>query len=105
MTRFLATFSLAAMCVVLAGRVQASPEQCEGREGIVTMLTAEFGEHLIEVHPVSRAGLLEFHASPLEGTWTALVTDTQMGVSCIIAIGEGLSPEKVERVISPFQKT
>jgi hemerythrin-like domain-containing protein len=95
MKRFLLT---AYLVLFIAAQAQAAPgpdvatDRCLLRPDLVALLVTEFGEQLVEVHPTSR-GLLEFHVSPIDGTWTAVLTDGG-GTSCVIAAGNDVDPSK-----------
>ncbi len=71
----------------------SEPRECRDRSALIDALVDEYGEQLVEVHEVRGEGLLEFHVSPEEGTWTALLTKSN-GVSCVIGFGEGIDPDK-----------
>ena len=71
----------------------ASAQACLDRSNMVDTLAQEYGEQLAEVRKIKGEGLLEFYVSPAEGNWTALLTSPK-GISCVIAVGEGLDPEK-----------
>ena len=64
---------------------------CLARSEMIDTLIAVFGEQLAEVREIKGKGLLEFHVSPKDGTWTVLLTNP-IGVSCILAVGEGIDP-------------
>lgn len=67
-------------------------DRCLTRSDLVAVLVAEYGEQLVEVH-ATVGGLLEFHVSPDDGTWTAVVTDG-LGTSCVVASGDDVDPSK-----------
>ncbi len=71
----------------------AEVQACYVRSVIVDTLIAEYDEQLAEVREIKGKGLLEFHVSPKDGTWTALLTDHK-GVSCVLAVGDGVDPAK-----------
>ncbi len=75
----------------------AEVKACLDRSVMVDTLIAEYGEQLAEVREIKGKGLLEFHISPKEGTWTALLTNGH-GVSCVLAVGEGIDPAKTQAV-------
>ena len=75
-----------------AASSDAGANRCLARSDLVALLVAEFGEQLVEVHPTA-GGLLEFHVSPDDGSWTAVVTDG-MGTSCVLATGDDVDPSK-----------
>jgi hypothetical protein len=77
---------------------QAQQRLCIDRSHMIDTLVDQYGEQLAEVHEIKGTGLLEFHVSPEEGTWTALITDEE-NVSCVLATGEGLDPEKSLQLI------
>ncbi len=76
----------------MAGAGDQAVRACLDRMDMVDVLVAEFGEQLVEVHPTS-TGLLEFHVSPTEGSWTAVVTYRD-GTSCVIAAGSNVDPSR-----------
>ncbi len=73
----------------------AEARPCLDRSMMIDTLITEYGEQLAEVREIKGKGLLEFHVSPKEGTWTALLTNGN-GVSCVLAVGEGIDPDKTE---------
>ncbi len=75
----------------------AEARACLDRSVMVDTLITEYGEQLAEVREIKGKGLLEFHVSPKEGTWTALLTNGH-GVSCVLAVGEGIDPAKTQAV-------
>lgn len=79
----------------------ADSRVCLDRSQMVNTLVDEYGEQLAEVHEIKGKGLLEFHVSPDEGTWTALLTDDD-GTSCVLATGEGVDPENYEDLEDGF---
>jgi len=84
---------VAALIAIAPQTTQAEQRLCIDRSHMIDTLIDEYGEQLAEVHEVKGKGLLEFHVSPTEGTWTALITDED-NVSCVLATGEGVDPEK-----------
>lgn len=72
----------------------AEARVCLNRYVMIDTLIAEYGEHLVEVRDIKGKGLLEFHVSPIDGTWTALLTKGN-GISCVLAVGEGIDPAKI----------
>jgi hypothetical protein len=84
---------VAALLAIAPQTAQAQQRLCIDRSHMIDTLIDEYGEQLAEVHEIKGTGLLEFHVSPTDGTWTALVTDEE-NVSCVLATGEGLDPEK-----------
>lgn len=83
----------AVAALLVATPVRAESRVCHDRTNLVKALVDDYGEQLAEVHEIKDRGLLEFHVSPTEGTWTALLTD-EAGVSCVLATGEGVDPVK-----------
>lgn len=77
---------------------QAGDNLCLDRSRMVDALVDKYGEQLAEVHQVKGRGLLEFHVSPSDGTWTALITEE--GVSCVLATGEGLPPRSFDQILN-----
>lgn len=73
----------------------AEKRTCLKRSVMIDTLISQYGEQLAEVHEVKGKGLLEFHVSPMDGTWTALLTDHD-GVSCVLGVGEGIDPTKTK---------
>lgn len=71
----------------------SEPRECRDRSVMIDALIEEYGEQLVEVHEIMGEGLLEFHVSPEDGTWTALLT-RRNGVSCVLGFGEGIDPSK-----------
>jgi hypothetical protein len=91
----LAAFALLAMAVTpLASAHGAEARICLDRADMIDTLIADYGEQLTEVRDIKGKGLLEFHVSPNDGTWTALLTKGN-GISCVLAVGEGIDPAKV----------
>lgn len=80
-----------------ATMTQAEDNLCLDRSRMVDALVDQYGEQLAEVHQVKGRGLLEFHVSPSDGTWTALLTEE--GVSCVLATGEGLEPRNFDKIL------
>lgn len=77
---------------------QAAEEMtCLDRSQMIDTLVDQYGEQLAEVRMVENEGLIEMHVSPRSGSWTALLTDED-GVSCVIAVGKGLDPEKIPTI-------
>ena len=66
---------------------------CLERSTMIDTLVQDYGEQLAEVRKIKDEGLLEFYVSPDEGNWTAVLT-SPMGISCVLAVGEGLDPAK-----------
>ena len=81
---------------------QDDDTQCLDRSKMVEALVDEYGEQLAEVHEIRGKGLLEFHVSPDDGTWTALIT--KKGVSCVLATGEGLDHDAYEDILEPGEE-
>lgn len=71
----------------------ADTKPCLMRSLMVDTLISDYGEQLAEVREVKGKGLLEFHVSPKEGTWTAVLTKPN-GMSCVLAVGDGIDPKK-----------
>ena len=71
----------------------AEATACLDRSTMVDTLVHEYGEQLAEVREIKGKGLLEIHISPDAGTWTAVLTSPE-GISCVLAVGEGLDPKK-----------
>jgi hypothetical protein len=84
---------VATLLAIAPETAQAQQRLCIDRSEMIDTLVDQYGEQLAEVHEIKGTGLLEFHVSPEEGTWTALVTDEE-NTSCVLATGEGLDPEK-----------
>lgn len=84
---------------VTATAGQNKNTQCLARSKMVEALVDEYGEQLAEVHEIRGKGLLEFHVSPDDGTWTALIT--KKGTSCVVATGEGLDHDAYEDILEP----
>jgi hypothetical protein len=83
----------AAAPMAMPAPVMAEAQICYDRSNMIDTLINTYGEQLAEAHAIKDWGLLEFHVSPSDGTWTALLTDTH-GQSCVLASGEGLDPNK-----------
>ena len=79
------------MLVALPRAHGAEARVCFERSVMIDTLITEYGEQLAEVREIKGKGLLEFHVSPKDGTWTVLLTNP-IGVSCILAVGEGIDP-------------
>lgn len=77
------------------GAYGTEAQDCRVRSAMIDTLIDEYGEQLVEVREVKGQGLLEFHVSPDDGTWTALLTKSN-GVSCVLGIGEGIDPSKTK---------
>ena len=73
----------------------AEARACLDRSVMIDTLISEYGEQLAEVREIKGKGLLEFHVSPKDGTWTALLTNAD-GVSCVLGVGEGIDPTKAQ---------
>ena len=79
------------MLVALPRAYGAEASPCLDRSVMIDILITNYGEQLAEVREIKGKGLLEFHVSPKDGTWTVLLT-YPIGVSCILAVGEGIDP-------------
>jgi hypothetical protein len=95
MKKSLTLILLLLMLAALPRAHGAEARPCLDRSMMIDTLIAEYGEQLAEVREIKGKGLLEFHVSPKEGTWTALLTNGN-GVSCVLAVGEGIDPDKTE---------
>ncbi|MDH3242532.1 MAG: hypothetical protein OEO83_17905 [Alphaproteobacteria bacterium] len=73
--------------------VSADTTPCLVRSMMIDTLISDYGEQLAEVREIKGTGLLEFHVSPKDGTWTAVLTKPN-GMSCVLAVGEGIDPAK-----------
>ncbi|HEX9809354.1 MAG TPA: hypothetical protein VGC25_07085 [Alphaproteobacteria bacterium] len=93
MNKLLRLLAIPALVAVGFSAHGAEQRTCIDRSRLVDALVEDYGEQLAEVREVKGQGLLEFHVSPTEGTWTALLTDDD-GISCVLATGEGLDPAK-----------
>lgn len=83
-----------AFLLAMAPFVHAAEEvTCLDRSRMIETLVDQYGEQLVEVREVAGEGLLEFHVSPEDGSWTALLTDED-DVSCVIAVGEGIDADR-----------
>ena len=71
-------------------RWSAAPNQYFPLARTATQRALALDSNLAEAHAIKDWGLLEFHVSPSDGTWTALLTDTH-GQSCVLASGEGVT--------------
>lgn len=88
---FLGLLLVPALLAAEVAPARAESRVCVDRSSMIDALVDDYGEQLAEVHEVKGSGLLEFHVSPTDGTWTALITDNA-GVSCVVASGEGVDP-------------
>jgi hypothetical protein len=95
MKKSLSLILLPLMLVALPRAYGAEARACLNRSIMIDTLIAEYGEQLAEVREIKGKGLLEFHVSPEDGTWTALLTKRN-GVSCVLGVGEGIDPSKSE---------
>lgn len=77
--------------LVVAAMMPAHAAACLAREDIGERLADDHGERLRAAGLASNGELLEVFASP-GGTWTLVLTDAS-GRSCVVASGEGWSPE------------
>ena len=93
MKKRLMLIALPLMLAALPSAHGAEDEACNTRSVMIDTLITLYGEQLTEVHEIGGKGLLEFHVSPKEGTWTALLTKGN-GISCVLAVGEGIDPAK-----------
>ena len=94
MKKLLLALFLLILATAAAPRAGAEGQVCLPRSEMVEALVSEYGEQLAEVRKIEGLGLLEFHVSPTNGSWTALITDEDR-TSCVIATGEGVDPRKV----------
>jgi len=84
------------MMLAVASRAHGvEGRDCHDRSIMIDNLIAQYGEQLAEVREVEGKGLLEFHVSPEDGTWTALITKNN-GVSCVLGVGDGIDPSKTK---------
>jgi hypothetical protein len=95
MKKRLSLILLPLMLVALPRAYGAEARACLNRSVMIDTLISEYGEQLAEVREIKGKGLLEFHVSPKDGTWTALLTKSN-GVSCVLGVGEGIDPSKTE---------
>ncbi len=95
MKKSLTLILLLLMLAALPRAHGAEARPCLDRSMMIDTLISEYGEQLAEVREIKGKGLLEFHVSPKEGTWTALLTNGN-GVSCVLAVGEGIDRDKTE---------
>jgi hypothetical protein len=95
MKKSLSLILLPLMLVALPRAHGAEARACLNRSVMIDTLITEYGEQLAEVREIKGKGLLEFHVSPKDGTWTALLTKGN-GVSCVLGVGEGIDPSKPE---------
>lgn len=93
MKKSLLLIALPLMLAALPRAHGAEVRACLDRSVMVDTLITQYGEQLAEVREIKGTGLLEFHVSVQEGTWTALLTNVH-GVSCVLAVGEGIDPTK-----------
>jgi hypothetical protein len=87
-------FLLLLLPILILAIAPVSPAQaavCLDRSRMLDTLITEYGEQLAEVREIKGTGILEFHVSKSDGTWTALLTDYEQW-SCVLATGEGLVP-------------
>ncbi len=93
MKKSLILVALPLMLAALPSAHGAEDTACNDRSVLIDTLIADYGEQLTEVHKIKGKGLLEFHVSPKQGTWTALLTKGN-GISCVLAVGDGIDPAK-----------
>jgi hypothetical protein len=89
MKKLLSLFLFTALLAGAMPMPRAQAGACFDRTHLIDALITDYGEQLAEVHEVQGRGLLEFHVSPTDGTWTAVITDTD-GLSCVLATGDGV---------------
>ncbi len=88
------TFILLPFLLAAAPHAHAANQKaCLLRSIMIDTLITEYGEQLAEVREIKGKGLLEFHVSPNDGSWTAVLTNDD-GISCVLAVGEGIDPSK-----------
>ncbi len=97
MKTWLPLLALSLMLAPANHAVSAPTKPCLVRSMMVDTLITDYGEQLAEVREIKGKGLLEFHVSPKDGTWTAVLTKPD-GVSCVVAVGDGIDPEKTVTV-------
>ena len=102
MKRSLMLFLLPLLLAISPLAHGASATACLDRSTMVDTLTQDYGEQLAEVRKIKDKGLLEFYVSPDEGNWTAVLTSPK-GISCVLAVGEGLDPAKSFNVESGYE--
>lgn len=86
---------LPALAALPLATADAQQRNCHDRNRLIDALVSDYGEQLAEVHEVKGGSLLEFHVSPNNGSWTALLTDRDEDRSCVLASGDGLDPDKL----------
>ena len=92
-----ALFLLPLMLAPASHALSADTKPCLMRSLMIDTLITDYGEQLAEVREIKGTGLLEFHVSPKDGTWTAVLTKPN-GMSCVVAVGDGIDPEKTVTV-------
>lgn len=92
-----ALFLLPLMLAPTGHAVSADTKPCLMRSLMIDTLITDYGEQLAEVREIKGKGLLEFHVSPKDGTWTAVLTKPN-GMSCVVAVGDGIDPSKTVTV-------
>ena len=85
--------SAVAVAVVLCALspTQALPQQCDDRDAVLELLAEKYREAPVAFGVTNSGGLVELltSAPDSEGdTWTIVIT-TPMGLSCLVAAGEG----------------
>jgi hypothetical protein len=93
MKKLLSLLLFTALVAGVTPMPRAQAGACFDRSHLVETLITNYGEQLAEVHEVQGRGLLEFHVSPADGTWTAVITDVD-GQSCVLATGDGVDGVK-----------
>jgi hypothetical protein len=76
--------------LALSGRAEAATAQCGVRNVVIAMFEERYAEHVVAAGVIADGQLLEILASEA-GSWTALVTNPQTGMACMVAHGDSWS--------------
>lgn len=76
---------------ILATTAQAEVA-CAPREAMITRLTEKYGEVRAGIGTRGPESILEIYASPLTGSWSAVMTYAD-GRSCVVAVGANWSSD------------
>ena len=71
-----------------AAAAQNSPNQCNTRDSVLSLLASKYKEAPVAVGVTNTGGLVEVLSTGDGNTWTIIVT-TPQGMSCLVAAGEG----------------
>ena len=79
----------------------ALAQQCEQHDRMLSMLEEKYQEKVVVMGIVANGKLMEVLASE-SGSWTLLITDAESMISCMLATGEGLVFEQVDKTKRPI---